>query len=187
MNGYIKGIIFLVCCAQGCFGEQVDVNILGQARENHRIRAFLDVIAYAEGTYDAGILGYSLRYPYRWFRGFEAHPGVMEFVKKSGEVARSSAAGRYMFLSSTWAGLQKQYKFSDFSPVNQDLAAIALLYERDAAGDIILGRFAQAIGKVNKIWAPLPGAPYGQTNTTMPDLQKFFNERVRFFSNGGVA
>ncbi len=185
MKYFVKGFFGLLCLVGVCFGVRFES--LVEARKNNRVKAFLDVIAYAEGTFDAGILGYSLRYPYQWFRGYDKHPGVIEFKRKSGELKRSSAAGRYMFLQSTWNGLEKQYGFADFKPFNQDLGAIALLYENDAVEDIVQGRFAQAINKTNKTWAPFPGAPYGQTNTTMAELQKFFNDRSVFYARGGVA
>jgi muramidase (phage lysozyme) len=74
----------------------------------------------------------------------------------------STAAGAYQFLSRTWTVLQASYKFDDFSPMNQDKAAVALIAGRGALQDVIDGRFQAAIKKCAKEWASLPGSPYGQ-------------------------
>lgn len=74
----------------------------------------------------------------------------------------STAAGAYQFLSKTWAGLVKQYGFTDFSPANQDLGAIALIVGRGAIADVLNGDLVDALPKCGKEWASLPGSPYGQ-------------------------
>lgn len=71
--------------------------------------------------------------------------------------AQSSAAGAYQFLSPTWDGLVELYGFEDFSPRNQDLGALGLIYGRQALGDVLTGQFASAIAKCSKEWASLPG------------------------------
>ena len=78
----------------------------------------------------------------------------------------STAAGAYQFLAKTWDGLVSQYQFEDFSPANQDLAAVALVAQHDALDDVIAGRITDAVEKCRKEWASLPGAGYGQPERT---------------------
>lgn len=78
----------------------------------------------------------------------------------------STAAGAYQFLAKTWDGLVAQFHFEDFSPANQDLAAVALVAQHDALDDVIAGRITDAVEKCRKEWASLPGAGYGQPERT---------------------
>jgi lysozyme len=79
----------------------------------------------------------------------------------------SSAAGAYQILAATWDWLVSQYHFQDFSPANQDLAAVALIAERGALDDVIAGHISDAVQKCRKEWASLPGAGYGQPERTV--------------------
>ena len=123
---------------------------------NPNVLAFLHVIRTGEGT--VGDIGYQTMYGGSTFESFADHPRQ---VIKAGKWT-STAAGAYQFLSRTWDGLVKQYGFTDFSPQNQDLGAIALIKGRRALEDVLNGDISQAITKCNKEWASLPGSPYGQ-------------------------
>jgi muramidase (phage lysozyme) len=79
----------------------------------------------------------------------------------------STAAGAYQFLARTWDGLVSQFRFEDFSPPNQDQAAVALIARHDALDDVIAGRIVDALGKCRQEWASLPGAPYAQPTRTV--------------------
>jgi len=79
----------------------------------------------------------------------------------------STAAGAYQFLARTWDGLVSQFHFEDFSPPNQDLAAVALIAQHDALEDVMAGRITDAVQKCRKEWASLPGAGYGQRERTI--------------------
>lgn len=175
-----------ICIFIGCCCEAKNQANLFEARRHVRVRAFLDVIAYAEGTYQFGRLGYSAHYPMRWFNGFSKHPGFVSIKKRSGKVAKYSASGRYMFLIKTWEYLAQRFAFKDFGPLNQDLAAIALLEEKGALKSVKNGQFEEAVRLANKTWATFPGSPYGQVTTTMPELRSFFNTRVSYYRSGGV-
>ena len=63
---------------------------------------------------------------------------------KTGEIKPlpSSAAGAYQFLSGTWDEKAKTLNLPDFSPRNQDLAAILLLKGTGSLTDVKKGRFA---------------------------------------------
>ncbi len=188
MGDTMKHIVLMgVACVllnMWCGAGSVDQCL--RARRDERVRAFLDVIAYAEGTYLYGVLGYSARFPMRWFNGFGQHPGFISVKKRSGEVTKYSASGRYMFLIKTWEYLAKKLNLDDFGPLNQDVAAIALLVEKGALAALQSNNFERAVLLANKTWATFPGSPYGQTTTTMPELKRLYQDRLVYYRGGGV-
>jgi muramidase (phage lysozyme) len=155
-----------------------EVKVLAKHRKDPRIKAFLDTIAYAEGTFAPE--GYRTQYTYTLFDSFKDHPRQVNCAWYKGELLCSSAAGRYQFLQSTWDRLVRKIGVRDFSPENQDKAAIQLLSEQKAVGDIKAGRIKAAIEKVCTIWASLPGATYGQPTRSLKDLEKVYKERLRY-------
>ncbi len=122
------------------------------------VRAFMDTLAYSEGTGDR----YDYLFGFTTFDSYAAHPHV---AVRSGRYL-STAAGRYQFLSKTWDALAAHLGLNDFTPPNQDKAALELV-RRAGAYKLVLQsdnyvNFSAAIKKINKIWASLPGSPYGQ-------------------------
>jgi len=89
---------------------------------------------------------------------------------------KSDAAGRYQFLSTTWDPLARRLGLGDFSPPNQDRAAIELLRECGALPHVLAGgwlaanEITTAIARAAPIWASLPGAGYGQHENRLTDL-----------------
>ena len=152
---------------------------LANYRYNPHVRAFLDVISYAEGTNHAQ--GYRMQYPGVMFADFDDHPRTINCALFKGKLLCATAAGRYMFLRRTWDRLAPKIKAYDFSPLNQDRAAIALICENKAIDDIMAGKFEVAVKKLNKVWATLPGAPYGQATKTMPELKAIFRQRLMYY------
>lgn len=137
---------------------------------NPNMKAFLMTIRYAEGT--NGPDGYRTMFTGRLFdNGYVDHPRV---ANCAGSLC-STAAGAYQFLSNTWDYLSVRLNLSDFSPQNQDLAAIELIREKGALNDVLEGRFETAITKVNRVWASLPGSPYGQPTKTMAQLETAYS------------
>lgn len=128
------------------------------------IRAFLIMIQYAEGTY--GKDGYRKLYGGGSFNDFSKHPNTP--TTKWG--ITSTAAGAYQILNKTWVELQGKLGLTDFSPVNQDKAAIELIRRRKALDDVYAGHFKEAITKCRKEWASLPGAGYGQNEKNVQNL-----------------
>lgn len=130
--------------------------------DSNNVQAFLKLIRTGEGTLDAG--GYSRLFGGGSFAGYNDHPRIS--VKASGYT--STAAGAYQILSRTWDDLKASgYDLPDFSPANQDKAALALIKRRGALADVTAGRWKQAIAKCNREWASLPGSPYGQPTLSM--------------------
>lgn len=145
------------------------------ALQDTNVQAFLRMLRHGEGT--AGDDGYRVMFGGGHLVGLDGQPGTADDFadhprraitrKLGGTPITSTAAGAYQFLSKTWDGLVKQYGFADFSPMNQDLGAVALILGRKALDDVIAGRFEDAVRKCNREWASLPGSPYGQPVVTM--------------------
>jgi lysozyme len=62
----------------------------------------------------------------------------------------------------------------DFTPDSQDAAAWFLIEEKGAGADVLAGRTADAVAKVRKIWASLPGAGYGQREVSLAAFNNVF-------------
>ena len=155
--------------------------VLSELRKQPSIKAFLDLIAYAEGTDRSD--GYLTIYGvYNKATNLEDHPGKVFCEKYHGKKLCSSAAGRYQFLHSTWDELAKKHNFQDFGPANQDMAAIALLQNVNAIEDIKNKRIDDAIRKSCRIWASLPGSPYGQPTHPLTVLLNIFDERYSYYT-----
>lgn len=133
------------------------------------VAAFLQVIRYAEGT--AGERGYNTQFGYRYFDSYADHPRqYFDFTDKAGRQLKTSAAGAYQIIVRTWDTLRARLGLPDFSPASQDAAALELIRERGALADVQAGRFAEAVRKVSKVWASLPGAGYAQPERAISSL-----------------
>jgi muramidase (phage lysozyme) len=130
-------------------------------------KALLDTIAFAEGTKGRGYDGYNILYSYQTISDCNRHP---DRVICSGSYC-SSAAGRYQFLDSTWAGL----KLPNFRPENQTRGAMTLISRR--GGSVPSDRamtateFANLMNKISYEWASLPPGRYGQPMRSMSSLR----------------
>ncbi|MBG1252212.1 glycoside hydrolase family 104 protein [Burkholderia pseudomallei] len=123
------------------------------------IAAFLDTIAVSEGTAGQGDDGYNVLVGGGLFTSYAQHPNLLVTLRPG---LRSTAAGRYQFLFSTWTGLRAALGLPDFSPVSQDLACVELLKQVGAYDLIVAGDVTDAIARCNRTWASFPGSPYGQ-------------------------
>jgi muramidase (phage lysozyme) len=139
----------------------------GTAGRNER--AFLDMIAYAEGT--GGPHGYRTLFGGGLFDDLSDHPRQsFAFTDRAGRNLRTTAAGRYQFLIRTWDALARKLDLPDFGPASQDRAALELVRERGALQDVRAGRIQTAIAKCAPIWASLPGAGYAQPERKLSNL-----------------
>lgn len=164
--------------------------------KNPRVRALLDTIAFAEGTrgngdYKRVVYGTVIgpanpNLPFdRSLVGkrnvlvsdLRRHPNLMVQVAPG---LRSSAAGRYQFLNTTWRGLGMK----DFSPRSQDLAAIKLMQRRGMIAPLLRGDFNAAIHKGAPEWASLPTASgnsyYGQGAKSLSSLRSVYAKALKF-------
>ncbi|WP_427306606.1 glycoside hydrolase family 24 protein [Cupriavidus sp. H39] len=153
--------------AEGTMFGGTEETDMGQAANNRA--AFLMMIRTAEGT--AGADGYRTLFGGGLFQSFADHPRQVVTAMSNGKPISSSAAGAYQFLRRTWDTLAGRLGLTDFTPASQDAAAIQLIADAGALGDVDAGRFALAVRKVRKIWASMPGAGYGQPEVALNRLQ----------------
>lgn len=158
---------------------------------NSNLKAFLDMIAFAEGTstspatrsngYDVIVTGVDGRPEV--FTDFRAHPfaGGRKSKVINSRGLTSNASGRYQFMLRDYAHYKAQLKLLDFGPASQDAWAIQLIRERRALPLIEAGLFAEAVAAVSNLWASLPGANYA--GQPMRPLAKL---RAAYLAAGGV-
>lgn len=141
---------------------------------SNNLRAFLDMLAWSEGTstIKSSNNGYNVIVGGTLFNSYVDHPRKLVDLPRLG--IKSTAAGRYQLLSRYWDAYRKQLNLKDFSPASQDAVAIQQIRERKALFDIEAGNITAAISKCANIWASLPGAGYGQYEHKIgPLLEKF--------------
>lgn len=123
-------------------------------RYEKNVIAFLAVIRHKESNHtDAA---------YRLMNGgqsFMAPPWV-----HPGRVFRggtSTAAGAFQFVKKTWQGIVDEVGLTDFSPPNQERAAIYHMAYLGALPYVLSGDFELAIDRCNNTsgWTSLPGGP----------------------------
>jgi muramidase (phage lysozyme) len=152
------------------FSKHVSKTSLGGAFAPN-VKAFLDTIAFAEGTDER----YDIIFTFARFFSYADHP---RDLRCSGSLC-SDAAGRYQFLSTTWDNLARRLGLYDFSPENQDRAAIQLLKDAGVYGTVVnissFNQFADAAYGVSTTWASMPGSPYGQPTHSASTLYSKFN------------
>lgn len=140
------------------------------------MNAFLDTIAYAEGTGSS----YNVAYTHATFSSFADHPRKI-YCNSYGLC--SDASGRYQFLSTTWDGVADALKLKDFTPLNQDLGAEQLIKWRNAHGLVermtTYSEFQNALYRCAKEWASLPGSPYGQPTKSASVLWDVYQNALK--------
>ena len=142
-------------------------------------KAFLDMIAFSEigpdllKKSDNGynvIVGSTARNP-NLFYSYKDHPRQLV---KLGPGLLSTAAGRYQLLARYFDIYKNLLHLPDFSPSSQDAIAIQQIHECRALDDVDNGNFNEAVRKVSRIWASLPGAGYGQHENELAALQSAY-------------
>jgi muramidase (phage lysozyme) len=145
---------------------------------NAKLRAFLDMIAFSEGTSTIkdSDNGYNVVVGGTLFKGYADHPRIAVKLNKKGLV--STAAGRYQILSRYYDHYKKQLHLVDFGHDSQDKIAIQLINECHALDDIDQGRIREAIEKCRSRWASLPGAGYGQHEHSVDTLLAAYDKAL---------
>lgn len=134
---------------------------------NPNVRKMFDLVAYTEGVQH----GYNTMFGNQRFDNLSAHPNVRkQFKQTDGKMNVTTAAGRYQFLKPTWDGLSRQYGLKDFSPQNQDIAALALMAQNGSLPYVLKGDFQTAVKKSGGTWASLPSSKYAQPKRSWSEL-----------------
>lgn len=169
-----------------------DKKFLIELSKKAEVKAFLDLLAYGEGTsYHVGVKNKTDQYRIalcnegekiknRKIITFGDHPRVRCCSPIGGRIICGTAAGRYMFLQRTWDWVKDCIGLRDFSPTNQDLAAIFLLVDSGAMDEILKNNIRAAIAKASRFWAPLPGNSYKQPQQKMSELLAVYNKQLKF-------
>lgn len=151
------------------------------------VNAFLWTIRAAEGTADdngyRALFGHTPARPVL-FDSYADHPRIAKrFTDQAGRTLWTTAAGAYQFMAvsplpgggatrvNTWDRIAAKLGLTDFGPAAQDAAAVELIREAGALGDVRAGRFDAALGRVRGVWASLPGAGYAQRERALDDLR----------------
>ena len=184
IKSYVSAVLF---CGMSlwCIGGDE----LARHLSDPSICAFLDSIAWAEGTLTKDVVGYQCMFGYETFNDFSDHPRKAICTFSNGVLLCSTAAGKYQFLQSTWDRVANKTGAKDFSPHNQDCAAIYLLLSCGAvqalrqkhASESIC--FFNALKKVRHIWASLPGAPYDQPTKKEREMYDVYRKLLAYHKN----
>lgn len=182
-------VLLLVAVVTALLLRQWLNSVVMEDLQHPNVQAFLRTLRFAEGT--SGPDGYNTVYGGGKITNLTDHPYYTgEWKGKTlpdsyciaagySPGCKSTAAGAYQFTRPTWSRLKIMLNLPDFSPNSQDMAAVQLLREKKALDKIKAGDFAGAVAAVAKVWASLPGAPYGQPTKTLAQLQSVYE------SNGG--
>jgi muramidase (phage lysozyme) len=148
-----------------------------------KVRAFLDMIAQAEGTAQYPNRGYNTLYTGIQISDLNQHPN--RAIKGGG--ITSTAAGRYQFLYKTWQGIAAKTGTANFQPESQDINAIQLLKDYGALNYILSGDIQTAISKVKKVWASFPGAGYGQGERSLTTMLNWYNTALSSYTGQTIT
>lgn len=144
---------------------------------NPNVQKMLRVIGQAEGTVNSKYADpYRVGFGGRAIDSLDAHPNILaDFTQTDGTKNKTSAAGAYQFLKSTWDEEANELGLKDFSPRSQDLAAINRLRKRGALDDVLNGRMDVAVSKLGNEWASLPSSPYAQPKRSQGFIEQALN------------
>lgn len=150
----------------------LDTSAVQDAAQDPNVKAFLDTIAYSEGTIHIGDNGYNVFLGGSTFDDYSQHPNQKHVAGNW----TSTAAGRYQFVYPTWDDISGVLGLSDFSPSSQDAGAILLLKRAGALDDVLAGNFVDAVRKASGTWASLPYSTAGQPTQRLTTLQNFYEQ-----------
>lgn len=151
-----------------------------------RVKAFLDLIAWSEGTSTSPITqddGYDIIVsgvdgPNR-FDDYTQHPfaqGHAPVLVRRDPPLESTASGRYQQLLRNWLVYKEQLNLPDFGHESQDKIAIQLMNECHAVVMVEAGNVEAAIAACSSRWASFPGNVYGQPTNDMEILLQKYQE-----------
>jgi len=141
------------------------------ATGNQYERALLEAISLVEGT--SGPDGYRTMYGGGKFKAPPwVHPNTVVTKGYS-----SAAAGKYQFMPGTWNEAAKALGLKDFSPANQDKAALWKAKQRGVNPSKPISK--EDVYKLGREWAALPGGGYGQDRYTADQFLKIYSDKLK--------
>lgn len=151
-------------------------------------RAWLDLIRYCEGTDSPD--GYRTIVGYKFFQGYAQHPGVANphLYLETGIPKGSDASGAYQFLSTTWTAIANKLGLKDFSPANQDKAAIENIAQQGALQDVLAGEagFYRVLPKISGQWDSLPPRG-GHPKASQQALFEIYRQNLAKYKGGASS
>ena len=143
---------------------------------NNQRKAFLDMLAWSEGT-DNGRQktrnhGYDVIVGGNWYWLLD-HPRKLVTLNQN-----SNQQAPVLPASFPLSGCLRSKRLKDFSPKSQDAVALQQIKERGALPMIDRGDIRQAIDRCSNIWASLPGAGYGQFKLKADSLMQNSKKRA---------
>ena len=141
-----------------------------------KLKAFLDLIAWSEGTIKGldggyGVIVSGIDGPHT-FTDYSTHPfanGRPPIVINHRGLL-STASGRYQQLLHNWTIYKVRLRLLDFGHDAQDAMALQLMKERGAVELLDNDQVTDAVVACSSAWASLPGNNYGQPTRSMEDL-----------------
>ena len=129
---------------------------------NNQRKAFLDMLAWSEGT-DNGRQkwrnhGYDVIVGGELFTDYSDHPRKLVTLNPK---LKSTGAGRYQLLPVGGMPTASSLAWKTSSPKKSGRCTLQQIKERGALPMIDRGDIRQAIDRCSNIWASLPGAGYG--------------------------
>lgn len=135
--------------------------------KNANVRAFLKIIRMGETSLDD--------MAYRTMNGnaeFTAPP--WQHPRRVYPGGTTNAAGAYQIRAATWDGAAKANGLKDFSPANQDFAAVAIIGYRGALPAVLEGDLDEAFRILAPSeWPSLPGGPQSKGRKALATKQFF--------------
>lgn len=183
----LLGAIGLWVFSRSQTGEEIIADVVDYGADamdsgENNLRAFLTLIGWSEGT-ERMPDPYRVVYGYKHtINSFDDHPaitGEWGGERLSDAMCRaaglspgciSTAAGRYQMIRPTWLEAKDALGLTDFSPASQDRAALYLIGKHGALDDAREGRVTEAVAKVRRTWASLPGSGWSQPERSLDSL-----------------
>lgn len=128
--------------------------------KNPKVRAFLEMIKYAEAY--KRVLGGGLPMQYDEASNFVKLPNYDDHPGKTLPGGSTSAAGAYQAMTETWfgkgtdIGAKRLLGLRNFKPESQDIFAAYKLQTRGIIEPLLADRFADAVQAASNEWASLP-------------------------------
>jgi muramidase (phage lysozyme) len=105
---------------------------------------------------------------YKEFNDLSKHPNIKIPFTDKGDT--TTAAGTYQIIAPTWEEQAKKQGLKDFSPENQDRAAVGIMRDIGALDAFKEGNFDKAKQLLGTKWASIPGSTIGKSTGQIPKL-----------------